>query len=327
MNLRICLFIFFSTLFISSCDDGDIVVTSFDFDEETVQLCTTVEGNATNLTTKYTFFKINADTQETLAFTVTTQEPVLTQPRTESYNFTLGSSDDQIIYRRFSGAVTQDYFCNSLPPTNPRAIDEYASDEGSVSINTSGDEDDDDGIPADAERSLTNYDPENFPEESTAEDIDGDGIPNFYDFDDDGDNVLTANEGVVLVTNIFGNQVIDFENSQDSDFDGLPDFMDNDDDGDGVLTIDEDANGNLNPRDDVSLNGDVPDYLNNLVANDNEISAYRRHQYQLQNIRLTININNIVFRNLNSDDSILQTQIFFGEYRAPSITVRVTPEF
>ena len=78
--MRFFFYLCLAAFLTSSCDDGDIVVTSFNFDEETVQLCTTSQGNAANSSTNYTFFKINDDTQETLAFTITTQDPILTEP-------------------------------------------------------------------------------------------------------------------------------------------------------------------------------------------------------------------------------------------------------
>jgi hypothetical protein len=52
-------------------------------------------------------------------------------------------------------------------------------------------------------------------------DVDGDGMPDYLDDDDDGDGLLTPAE------------------SGDSDGDGTPDYLDDDDDGDGLLTRSE----------------------------------------------------------------------------------------
>ncbi len=112
-------------------------------------------------------------------------------------------------------------------------------------------------------------------------DTDGDGIPDPFDMDDDGDNVLTRHEyydldengdfqfdGEVLMridptfcdprvtnTSYFGPQHID------TDGDGTPDFLDIDDDGDGLTTLEEDRNGNGDPSDVDSDDDLLPDYL------------------------------------------------------------------
>ncbi|MBF4986473.1 gliding motility-associated C-terminal domain-containing protein, partial [Nonlabens mediterrranea] len=88
-------------------------------------------------------------------------------------------------------------------------------------------------------------------------DTDGDGIPDVFDIDDDGDGVATIYEDY------------DGDNdptNQDSDGDGIPDYLDTDDDGDGLATADEGANpdGDLNPNtgntSDIDNDG-IPDYL------------------------------------------------------------------
>lgn len=61
------------------------------------------------------------------------------------------------------------------------------------------------------------------------DDTDGDGLPNFADSDDDGDNVLTENEDLE-----------DTDPNKDSDGDGI---FDNDKDGDGDPTNDLNAQG------------------------------------------------------------------------------------
>jgi FKBP-type peptidyl-prolyl cis-trans isomerase len=55
--------------------------------------------------------------------------------------------------------------------------------------------------------------------------------------------------------------------TDDTDFDGVPNFFDSDDDGDGVLTKFEDANGDGNPANDFSdpNNPTLADYLNPLI--------------------------------------------------------------
>ena len=89
------------------------------------------------------------------------------------------------------------------------------------------DDADGDGIPNIKE----GYDPDLTDAEML--DTDGDGIPDYLDIDDDGDNVLTENE-----LNPEEGSWKDF-GFLDTDGDGTADYLDTDDDGDGVPTRNE----------------------------------------------------------------------------------------
>lgn len=307
------LFLLFSFLLFNACDDGDIIVTSFDFSDQDIDYCSTVDDNETDVT-NYIFFKINSDTNEAIAFRISTSDPILTQlSGTSSYTYTLGSSSSTFVsYRIFNSAVTSDYFCSELPPTQPTVSEEYTSEEGTVTIVTQGDYDDNDGIDAEFEMTLLGE-----------TDYDGDGIPNYYDFDDDGDNVPTIQEGVVL--NDDGS--INMEASLDTDGDGLPDFLDPDDDGDGTLTINEDADRDLKPINDITDVSIGPDFLNSNLTTDYAINEYRTHSFTLQNITLTINLTNLVFVNAEGSETIRQEDLLFGDYSAPDQSGTLSPEF
>ncbi len=303
----------FSLIALNSCDDGDIIVSSFDFSEQDVDYCSTVDDTESE-TVNYIFYKINPDTNEAIAFRISTDEPILTELSNETaYTFNLGSSSNTFVsYRIFNNPVTSDYFCNEVPPSQPSVTEEYISAEGTVTIVTEGEYDDDDDIDAEFEMTLNGE-----------TDLDGDGIPNYYDFDDDGDNVPTNQEGVVL--NEDGS--INMEESLDTDGDGIPNFMDPDDDDDGVLTINEDVDRDLNPNNDVTDVSIGPDYLNDNIAIDYNVNAFREHTYNLNNITLTINLTDLVFISQNGEATIRQEELLFGEYSAPSETTQVTPEF
>lgn len=90
----------------------------------------------------------------------------------------------------------------------------------------------------------------------TDDDTDGDGIPNYYDTDDDGDLVETSDE----ITGI-GAGDNDGYAFIDTDGDGIENYLDTDDDGDETLTVDEDYNGNGDPIDDDTNSNDIPDFL------------------------------------------------------------------
>ena len=304
----------FSLIALNSCDDGDIIVSSFDFSEQDVDYCSTVDDTESE-TVNYIFYKINPDTNEAIAFRISIDEPILTELSNETaYTFNLGSSSNTFVsYRIFNNPVTSDYFCNEVPPSQPSVTEEYISAEGTVTIVTEGEYDDDDDIDAEFEMTLNGE-----------TDLDGDGIPNYYDFDDDGDNVPTNQEGVVL--NEDGS--INMEESLDTDGDGIPNFMDPDDDDDGVLTINEDVDRDLNPDNDEETDPSIgPDYLNPNIAVDYNVNEYRVHTYSLNNITLTINLTDLVFISQNGEETIRQEELLFGEYNAPSETTTVKPEF
>ncbi|MDC0875224.1 gliding motility-associated C-terminal domain-containing protein, partial [Flavobacteriaceae bacterium] len=85
-------------------------------------------------------------------------------------------------------------------------------------------------------------------------DTDRDGTPDYHDTDDDNDGVDTAFE-----LNASGQPL-------DTDSDGIIDPFDTDDDGDDILTIDEDLNGNGDPRDDDTDNDGKPNYLESALS-------------------------------------------------------------
>lgn len=90
------------------------------------------------------------------------------------------------------------------------------------------------------------------------DDTDADALPDYLDFDDDGDAVATPDEAPDA------NGDGDPADALDSDGDGLPDYLDADDDDDGILTLDEDANGDGDPTNDDSDGDGIPDYLDDV---------------------------------------------------------------
>lgn len=91
------------------------------------------------------------------------------------------------------------------------------------------------------------------------DDTDGDGLPDFLDNDDDGDQVLTFEEYVFVVGPPDGDDGI----IADTDGDTIPDYLDNDDDGDGILTINENTNGDATLADDDTDGDTIANYLDN----------------------------------------------------------------
>lgn len=281
MKKILSVFIF---LFIISCDDGDIIVTSFEFDDVNLQLC---EGSEPN---EFVFFKINTSVNETIAYrfinetysqTIKTENDIIIDLDLDTNN--------SLIYRQFNTAITADYYCSNIPNSNILVTDELIGTGGQAIItNMIVSEDDNDGVESNLE-SPDGIDPEADPdgdgvpnyldddmndpaignEDATSDSLgieegynsDEDQIPDFRDQDDDNDNVLTS----VEFRNTDPNSTELFE---DSDGDGTPNYKDIDDDGDGVHTINEDVNGDGNPRNDDTDNDGIPNYLDEDDDND-----------------------------------------------------------
>jgi len=149
------------------------------------------------------------------------------------------------------------------------------------------------------------------------DDTDGDGLPNYLDEDDDGDNVLTKNEKPDPNTD--GN----LSDAQDTDADTIPDYLDDDDDGDGVKTRDEENDTqDQNPTNDIT-NSDVgADYLNKDISTLVAATAYREHTIN-QTYIVTLNITNI------SIDILSQDEFDFGTLSDSKLSSsrNVTPDF
>lgn len=286
-------------LFILSCDDGDIVVTDLNFEDQPLQLCDDFE---------FLFFRINPTSNETIAFSFTTTNQILRTPGTVMIQL---DGSNSIVYRKLDDEVPDDYFCNPIPPTEPRVTDELVSIAGVANITTRGELEDDDGIPSEIE------DP------TGLIDTDMDGLLDVFDEDDDGDNVPTSAEGVAF--NADG--TINITESRDTDGDGILDYLDPDDDGDGVPTINEDLDGDLDPRNDPNIMS--PNYLNPDVATFTEIEAFRVHEYELVNVEVTIIIPNIQFDSSSAEETlnITDSLLNLGIFEAPNALFEETPPF
>ena len=310
------LFVIIAITCFTSCDDGDIIVTSFDFEEQTLEYCSDFD-------TQFIFFKINPDNNESIAIAFTTSNDIFGpgDGESEMRSITLSlSGDDAITYRRFDDTVTSDYFCNPIPPATPIVVEEFISTSGDITVFTGGTYDDDDGIPSELEDINGNGNLED-------DDTDNDGIPNYLDFDDDGDNVPTEREIVIL--NDDG--TINTELTRDTDGDGTFDYLDDNDDNDDVLTINEDANMDLDPTNDNSDpdNEALDDYLNPNIETSVNTEAYRPHTYFLNDIIITINTQNVDFRNENGEEVIRDIRtVIFGNFTVTSnAEFTTTPTF
>lgn len=290
----------FLLLFLTSCDDGDIVITSFEFDDVDLQLCKGAKPN------EFVFFKISKTINEAISYnfisenfsdTIATPTPIAIQ---------LGESSSNLIYRNFNAPVTADYFCSNVPSSEIIIIEELNGTTGTSEILTEIiTEDDDDGIPAEQEDLNGNGNLDD-------DDTDGDGIPNYKDQDDDNDNILTSVE--------LPNDIPDNDDPRDTDGDGTPDYLEEDDDNDGILTRNEDADMNGNPRDDRdSVSGKLfyldAESTNSAVAVDPVLDNTIKTTF-----RTTVSINGLVFDGNNQNFKDKNFSFGFRDITIPKTT-------
>lgn len=284
-------------ILLQSCDDGDIIVTTFNFDGAALKTCGQV-GN-------YVFYKENPEAFESLSLKLGVTDSLYKLEGTKSY--VLNGTSNFVNYRTYNGTLGANYFCSSIPPTSPIVTVDYLAASGTAELTTIFLFNDNDGVPF---------------EEEEEGDTDGDGIPNIYDEDDDGDNVPTVLE--LDIQNADGDNN-PLTNPLDTDGDGTPDYLDPDDDGDNVLTRNEDKNGDLNPRNDVTDPSVGADYLNPAIAITYTINEYATHQYTITK-SVKVVLKNLVL--LNNQEEITQETLNMGTLENIETVIKtIKPEF
>lgn len=302
------------------CDDGDIITNDFDFEDASVEACNPTVVNSTS--NNFVFYKNENTNFESLVLQIQTGDAILITAG-EYEGYTISNGTNSFEYRKFNAAVGSDYYCNNIPPSSPVVTEIYRAFAGEISVKTeTRSQDDNDGIPAEQEGAI-------FVDGvidliATTQDSDGDGILDYLDSDDDGDNVLTIDEGVALDANGTIDPIASLNTNRP--LDNILNYLDPDDDGDGVLTINEDMNRNRDPTDDFTASG-IANYLvfstNPEIANP-IIEEYREHSIKRIN-QLSISITNLSLQ--NDREEIIFTTYPFGEYRTDELTLKCTPTF
>ncbi len=242
--MRKILFVLLISILLISCDNGDVTVSSFDLEDSDLSICNQGE-------TIVLYVINNADVHESMSLELQSSQLDPENLSLETGNTLSGetieiqlSGTNRLVYRMYDGQIesgNEKYFCSAVPPRSPSVVDEYIATDGTVRITTryndlaADDDTDGDGINNIDE----GMDPEEAanPDSETHQDTDGDGIPDYLDQDDDGDNVGTRTEINITAEN----EAEDFPDASgnptpDTNGNGIPDYLDDDDDGDGVLT-------------------------------------------------------------------------------------------
>jgi len=299
--------------FLISCDDGDVIVSSFNFDENTsLSLCQQEDINV--------LFFIDSETNEAISFRFPNEDfqgvfTGLDSIQTVEISI---DSNNEVVYRKLSASTNgADYFCQQIPPSSPQVTEEFVSTTGGMAVLEIriSDQDDDDSVPPEIEDRNGNgnlFD----------DDSDGDGIPDFLDTDDDNDNVLTASEELEAVDDN-GNVITDDNGDVvyvDTDGDGVPNYLDNDDDGDGILTRNEDLNACddpenpvLNPDNDLNADG-LANYLNENATESRDINVVKRNTIT-RSFFTQVFFTDITFENQNTGESLSFTNFIMGRFQ------------
>ncbi|APY11998.1 hypothetical protein BWZ22_12490 [Seonamhaeicola sp. S2-3] len=283
--MRKLIFVLFSIFLICiySCDDGDIIEFNLDFDDE-FYACEGVSD--------LVIYKTKNDPSESLSILIPnfTLEDLINV----GDNDTLEITDKSVTfyYRTYSDENISNLFCEDIPDVVNITRNEVSYDS-TIDILTVLTEDDGDGIDSALEDINGNGD-------LTDDDTDNDGIPNYKDADDDGDNVLTKDE------NPDPDGDGDLSDAQDTDNDGIPDYLDADDDGDGVNTRDEETSSqDKNPTNDVTNEDVGPDYLNPDVSNNIPATEYRTHTVS-KSYLVTVTV-----KNISINEAVIES-LYFG---------------
>lgn len=265
-------------LFFVSCDDGDIIVSDFEFDEDSLETC--YSGEDDNHTV---FYNVNDD-NEVIYVIIDGEFDFM-----DEFDSTVDSTSDVInddtnLFRylkfdSFSTTDANDFFCSAVATTKTitRELNGTGGTLSIVTLNTVDidggtiEDEDGDGLTNEQEGYIEGTPTEDF---DTLLDSDQDGIPNFRDQDDDNDNVTTANE---LFNKDDDGEDIDTDDDEDgipdagfldTDGDGNPDYLDTDDDEDGVPTRLEFVTGasSLSPEFNLDDADKLARYLDDTVA-------------------------------------------------------------
>ena len=296
--------LFFAASMLLSCNDGEIIVTDFNFEDPQLNWCGDTESQV--------LYKINnTGVNEAIAFRFDLATPTLQFLLAEEGRLTipLNGTTNQVVYRVFDGEVDRNYFCNEIPPVSPQVTREFRSTTGGEVIITStianATDHDGDGVPSANEGFATELD------------TDGDGIPNYLDIDDDGDNILTRIEREVEAENTVNTYA-------DSDNDGIPDYIDPDDDEDGILTRNEDWNLNLNPVDDQNTEG-LSYYLNPAITDSFIVEGVRENRIS-RSFRYLVTISNLTLVNQGGDGEQIRLQDYeLGVITSPTQNIVIEP--
>lgn len=115
---------------LSSCDDGDLAQVSFDFDDTTAKQCGTGTSDFFIYKTQDKRVLIIQIPEENFPNLLSADED--TPPETLEIN----GSSIRLIYREYSGTVSVNTICSTVPPATPIVVEEREATEGEITVTT-----------------------------------------------------------------------------------------------------------------------------------------------------------------------------------------------
>ena len=107
-----------------ACDDGDLDISSFEFEDE-VNICGTKS---------YTLYRLSTNEQrEALIVTLTDQQIRKDEDIVLPVNVT-ANGDYTVTYRLFDDQLTDNYFCASVPPVEPTVLKDWRGVSGTIFV-------------------------------------------------------------------------------------------------------------------------------------------------------------------------------------------------
>lgn len=110
--------IFACMVLLASCDDGDIVLQSFDFDAATIQKC----GDRELL------FKTKGEELLLVDIPASNFPNEVTAEGTP--RIVTISSTSRVLYRKYNGTVSSATICSDVPPASPTVVNEWGAATG-----------------------------------------------------------------------------------------------------------------------------------------------------------------------------------------------------
>lgn len=121
--------LFFLVISTVSCDDGEITLQSFDFENQTIQKCDTKPIVLKTKNEEVLLIKFNNETDFEAAF-----DDVETGDTPRIINI---NSSNQVIYRKYSSNVNYEtVICSDLPPATPTVSKEWNATGGTMIVET-----------------------------------------------------------------------------------------------------------------------------------------------------------------------------------------------
>jgi hypothetical protein len=108
-----------------SCDDGEITLQSFDFDNQSIQKCST----------KSILFKTKNDELLLISLPEATFNSAFENAETGDTPREINiNTSNKVSYRKYSGTVSSTTICSDLPPATPTVSKEWNASGGTIVI-------------------------------------------------------------------------------------------------------------------------------------------------------------------------------------------------